>query len=221
MGEKFETRQQPEKAPESQEIGKAANLCAIYHQYLDTTSYFDSKAIKYASELLPKFRAIKRESLPQSVKLVVEHRIAYLTVLNSLKSNSAIGAFLDSVKSKFGEAGLFNRDPKTLFEALRSNEKFKTLTPFDFRQILSSVQAGIGMLKLVNSKGNTDWAKAAEGSLQRASISRVDSRIDDQKAAIYLEQGFTKVVEFAQYALEQMGAPKVNRTNPTKKSNVL
>lgn len=193
-GEK--NREQTEEEKHALETARFA--CSNYHSKLDKTDYFDSKAINTASDLLPTFERINQSVLPEAVKLVIQHRLAYLKVFASFKKNPQIGKFLDTVKDRFGDQGLLMKKPADIYNMLKNNKEFQDLSMLDFRLVLTSTQTGIKMLKMVNGANNKKWDKEAEKLL--SSGSGTTSRIDDLTAASNLAKGYKKLQEVVEYA---------------------
>lgn len=198
-GENF----QPEAKVENNEAQKEAlemaqRLCADYHAELDSTKdYCDNKAIQIAGKLLPQFLEIKQDLLPDPVKLVVEHRIAYLRFADSLKGGP-IGDFLSSIRI---ESVVVN-SPADFYRSVKENDKFKALTALDLLQVVSALEVGIRSIQPIRN-ANVGWGSQAEALLKPAGLASGDIRIDDEEAVNNLDLLFAKIQPFAHYAMDQ------------------
>ena len=192
------------KEAPAEALARARKLCADYHSTLDKTTYFDSKAISSAAKLLSPFQQINQELLPPSVKLVMRHRLAYLTFIASFDKNPVIGSFFDSLKPDRVDM----TSPKAFYESVKNDSQFKSLNLLDLRMMSSSLITGIRALESVNTV-QSNWGKEAEPFLRPVGASGTDVRIDDEKAAKNLQLSATRMLQFVNYAKSQMLSSKL------------
>ncbi|MBN1494155.1 hypothetical protein JW911_00245 [Candidatus Peregrinibacteria bacterium] len=170
------------------EIQKTVAACAEYHKKLDGTGYFNSKAAKEAERLLPAFKAIKQNKLPECLKRVLTHRIAYLELMKDLGGNSKLMKLVDKYQPSSFNAGLFAKDIRNI----QSSREYKELGQKDFETGYKIVISAISRLKELN-KQRGGWGKDAERYLRAKGEKFQDSRVDDQPAARNLEKGLHTV----------------------------
>jgi hypothetical protein len=166
------------------EVQKTVNACAEYHEKLDKTGYFNSRAAKEAARLLPLFRDIKKERLPESLRNVVKHRIAYLELMSGLGKNTKLMGLLDKTEPTLLKQGMFNKNFNALLKEIQTLPEYKNLTPKDFAEAYKVVTTGLVSLKGLNR---------TQGNWESESAKYLKDRADDQKSAKNLEQGLQVV----------------------------
>lgn len=178
-------RSKEEKEAREKEVKLTRELCSDYHRDLDSTTYFDDKAMKKAKDLLPKFKALNLKSLPQALQNVVKHRTAYLQLMVDLSGNNkfskVIGEFAPNVAIK---------------EKAAKSATFKTLNLDDFKEALAALRRANKSLKDVLNPKHGSWDKVAKRFLMPpGERGKKDSRVDDLKAAQNLQSGIDKLIK--------------------------
>lgn len=192
-----------------QETTKARKLCAEYHIKLDKTGYFNSKAMNRAKIFLSKFSKLDLKKLPDSVEMVVLHRMEYLKLMAGLSQNQNIRDFMDKFKPGVGDMGLL---------IAKETEEFKKLKEEDINFAIQKLRKASANLRPLTTKGN--FGARAKKYLIPPNTSVRDVRCDDTIAARKLREGIdllrknlsriyrTKKVLSADEAIEVTGKKK-------------
>jgi len=185
---KTSAKESKELTEKEKEIAETARLCCLYHEKLDPAGYFNSKAAGISADLLPSFLRIKKDKLPESLQNVLNHRIAYLTLMSELNENSNLCAVLDKLEPQLGNPGFFNKNFNAILAGCEKIPEFKKLGRDDFKKAYSIVVTGINHLRAV-TKINTNWQEDAKIHLQNRKLKISDKRVDDKDAAKNLQAG--------------------------------
>ncbi len=170
-----------------QEIVKARKLCAEYHIKLDKTGYFNSKAMNRAKILLSKFSKLDLKKLPDSVEMVVLHRMEYLKLMAGLSQNKNIKDFMDKFKPAVTDMGLFGGDIKRIEKMAKETKEFKRLKEEDINFAIQKLRKASANLRPLTTKGN--FGLRAKKYLIPPNASVRDVRCDDTIAARKLREG--------------------------------
>lgn len=165
------------------ETKEARKLCAEYHRKLDKSGYFNSKAMNEAKGLLSKFNKLDLTKLPDSVKAVALHRMAYLELMAGLSQNHNIRDLMD--KSEPGV--IFGGDIKRIEKMAQEKKEFQKLKEDDIKFAIQKLRLASTGLKPLTKKGN--FGLRAKKYLIPPNASIKDIRCDDTIAAKKLREG--------------------------------
>lgn len=206
------------------ETRAARHLCAEYHQKLDKGGYFNAKAMTVAKHLLPRFKKLDKERLPNSVALIVLHRTTYLEVIMRLSRSKSISNFLDKFSKKAVKMGALSENVEKFKEEAVKTAEYKKLTAKDFllaRRVLKKGMRDLTPLLSVNN-----FRASAKRYLQPPNVAVKDKRVDDYKAAKvlyksfkFIEEGIAEVFKMKRKkaVLNPKEAPEIVKNGKSKK----
>lgn len=168
-------------------------LCKDYHKQFDAagTGGWGIKSWKLAGSFHKRFLAFrpKVKHLPQALKNVFHHRMAYLKVMSKLGANPRIRAVVAWLQSRittntFRESDVdkYKNDPN--FKKLK-----KALLPKDYAGGLLALTDGISELNKIVAPQSGSWGAKAKKILGYR-------RVDDEKASGKLKSTFVGMKKY-------------------------
>jgi len=191
--EKLSPKEKKEKM--QQQTQSARDVCQRYHDELDSTTYMDQRAMNKANELLPLFSNLKTELLPDSVKYVIQHRLAYLKLMVDLSKNKKIKKLMFQFAPSISDMGLLEGNYEELKAEVSKSGIFKSLNLDDYNEALTALTKARKTLQGVTSKKGS-WDVRARKHLMPAGFrGKKARRVDDLKASRNLEKAVEQLIQ--------------------------